>query len=357
MPVSPDCGLEVASPPLPLEALLVGELFAEPESPDVPEVACELPLASPDCAHPLEDGFEVALPELPVAPEFPDWEVPLALPSPEPPLLEPLELPLLLPVLPEEPVGLAVADPVPPEPPVSPELAEPLLLGLDVALPVRPPVEFELALELPVLPEVALPCEPLLALPELPPVAWPLAFPEFPEVEFAEVAPEPPPPYVLPELGALPDDDMVPPEPAPHPPPLPPVHVLPLQLPDDPEPGELVAVPPLPVLALFDGDEVAAFDEPVLPDFDVLVEDAFPEDALPVLLGLDVAEPELPVPPELPDVADPVPEPEPEPPVTIDAGGVVEADAEWDSTAWPARKAHALAAKAMAVLASASRSI
>ncbi len=139
---------------------------------------------------------------------------------------------------------------------------------------------------------------------------------------------------------------------------MPPVHVLPLQLPVDPEPGELVAVPPLPVLALFVGDEVAAPDEPVLPDFDVLVDDAFPEDALPVLLGLDVAEPELPVPPELPDVADPVPEPEPEPPVTVDAGAdVVEADAEWDSTAWTARKAHALAAKAMAVLASASRSI
>lgn len=110
------------------------------------------------------------------------------------------------------------------------------------------------------------------------------------------------------------------------------------------------ALPPLPVVAVLVGEFVAEPDDPVFPPLAVLLEFEVPEEALPVLDGLDVAEPVLPVSPEGPDCAEPELEPWPEPPVVV-----VEAAAEWDSTAWTNRNASAPMAKAMATFASASQ--
>ncbi len=83
------------------------------------------------------------------------------------------------------------------------------------------------------------------------------------------------------------------------------------------------AVPPLPVVAVLVGAFVAEPDDPVFPPLAVLVDVELPDEALPVLDGLDVAEPVSPVPPEGPDCAVPELEPWPEPPVVV-----VEAAAE-----------------------------
>ncbi len=93
LPVFPDWGLEVALPPLPVEALLVGALVADPEAPVLPDLAVELLVESPELAEPLELGLEVAVPELPVFPELPEVALPLEVAPPE--LDEPLP-PLLL---------------------------------------------------------------------------------------------------------------------------------------------------------------------------------------------------------------------------------------------------------------------
>ncbi len=76
LPVSPDSGLVVAFPPSPLIAMFSGVLIALPESPESPPITTDLLVESPEEAFPSADGDEVALPDSPVLPEFPDTAVP-----------------------------------------------------------------------------------------------------------------------------------------------------------------------------------------------------------------------------------------------------------------------------------------
>ncbi len=108
------------------------------------------------------------------------------------------------------------------------------------------------------------------------------------------------------------------------------------------------ALPPLPDVAVLLGLLVADPDVPVFPPLAVLLELESPEEAWLDVDDVDVDAPESPPVPECPEVALPWLEPWPDPPVTVEAA------AEWDSTACTSRKESAQAAIAMANLASTS---
>jgi len=95
LPVSPDLGLAIAFPPLPVEECETGFDVAEPVSPVLPEEVSDVELALPEAARPALEGFDVDLPVPPVSPVLPEVALPWPSPCPDPPVEdEPLPEPL-----------------------------------------------------------------------------------------------------------------------------------------------------------------------------------------------------------------------------------------------------------------------
>ncbi len=320
----------------PDSAFATGFDVASPELPVLPERATGFAVELPEVAEPLTEEPELAFPELPPLPEFPDVTFGFELADPEFPELPLLpELPdcapstpssqlrksltvavcdaerhwqafgLLLPitaalpvlpvspvsVFPELTVGLELAAPVPPEEPPEPVSAAEVELGFDVAEPVSPAVPVAFAVELPVAPEVAVPFALAMALPEPPDVAVDVVAPVLPELTLTlELPVAEPMPNAGPELPECATETAL----------------------ESPELafacGLDVALPELPLFP-----EMATGADVELPE--VADPEAYEEDvALPlvpplpespdVTVGLEVAFPELPESPLLPESPD-----------------------------------------------------
>jgi len=206
--------------------------------------------------------------------------------------------------------ALEVCDelPVAPDAPPLPVVARLEDVGLATALPVVPPVAAPVVVDAPVAPVCALPIEAAVAAPDVPPVEVAVAAPELPVMTVTATAPLPPPPLEAPEKVF--DAPAVPP---PAPPPTP--------------PAVAVAGPPGPLVAVTTGALVAFPELPVVPPTAVAVPVALPLVAVPVVLELFVAGPEVPPGPDGPVVDPPVPVAAPEPPLGAVGAAVATAGA------------------------------
>jgi hypothetical protein len=310
-PESPECALALVTES-PERAVAEGLDVALPELPVLPELAIGFAEESPEVAEPLAVALESALPELPPGPLSPEMTVgsELALPEfPLSPLLPelpdsasslariaandartkstksfvtqpqsvlasvatawPVEPVSPVSVLPESTAGSELAVPVFPELPPFPVVAFDVDAGLDDASPVLPAVPVAVAVDEPVSPVIAVPVESAVALPVLPPVVVAVAAPVSPDraVTFAS-------PWCA--------------------------NAMPTTAPESPDVA-VACVIESPVVAFALGFEVASPELPVFPDIAIGSEDELPEVADPFAVASDLAFPESPPCPELPD--------------------------------------------------------